>query len=246
MQGTRKATCSPTDLKKDTHLYATSVLRGPPGLPYSSAPSVSSPETVAAASTSAPPEDCGTEYSWVVVASGVGFLLAVRRSLDSRETDPASLLHFPRRKRGTCSMSRRLAHLVGRAYVQPESLAPSVENHACWPPSHTHQKREILVIRKSRLPQVQPSAHICFLRIFSRKGEEKGPGIHLLHPHPLKHPVFGQVTHHLAVDDSIHHPGSSIAGVGRGWDSRLLPDPHSSLGPTHLPHNLRATTVGAK
>lgn len=43
-------------------------------------------------------------------------------------------------------------------------------------PLLTHQNRQMLAIRKSRLPQVQPSAHMCFRRMFSRKKKKSGGG----------------------------------------------------------------------
>lgn len=116
----------------------------------------------------------GTETG---VPAVVDFLLTDGRSLDSRET-VRDRSHFPTRNCGRCSMFWRLAHLVGRALFQPELPAPCVGSHACGLAHYTHQKRHMLAIRKSRLPQVQLSTHMCFLRMFSRKGEggrSRGP-----------------------------------------------------------------------
>lgn len=53
---------------------------------------------------------------------------------------------------------------------------------------------------------------------------------------PQRHQLL--LAHHLAAGGNRPHLGSSIVGADKDWGSQSLLDPHSSPGPTHLPHNL--------
>lgn len=97
----------------------------------------------------------------------VFFSVGVPRSLDNRET-VLDRSHLPFKNPGRCSMSRRLAHLMGKVYTQPwPSACSSGGAGPPLSPSPTCQNKQMLEIRKRRPPHVQPSAHMCFLRIVS-------------------------------------------------------------------------------